>query len=264
MVGLLVVGIGSHSTSGLSLRHFATSRGGRPSHPIWQSSPHAPGPRQTTSRVSTLPSHPTPTPPARLLLGTRAVRRTIRGFRREYKRLARQRSGLLRRLSVAEREEIAADARRAAVEELLVELFGFYDGLCGAYLATELPQHSALLRANLGEQPALFEAFWSYAEQAPELIRGADDGRLLELGLAAVSLDDDRVDLQQCEAVLGRLYLAATRVGLDAKPHFAAVAAVSNPGTGGGGSRTQGLVAGFDRSFYFEQHVRPQVSRTSA
>jgi len=186
------------------------------------------------------------------------------GFHREYRRLARQRSGLFRRLSAADEEELAAEARRAAGEALLVELFELFDGLCGAYLAAALPQHAAQVRARVGQLPALFNALWSYVEQAPELIRGAGDARRLELALAAVSIDDGRVDIEQCEAALGRLYLAASRAGIDPKPHFAAAAAVSNPGTGGGGSRTRELLAGFDRSFYFQRHVRPQLARASA
>jgi hypothetical protein len=186
------------------------------------------------------------------------------GFHSEYKRLARKRSGLFRRLSDADEEEIAAEARRAAGEDLLVELFGFFDGACGAYLEAELQQHHAMLRAKIGEQPALFNAVWSYVEQAPELIRSAADGRRLELALAAISIDDGRVDLEQCQAALGRLYVAASRAGLDPKPGFQAAAAVSNPGSGGGGSRTRELLAGFDRSFFFEQNVRAQLSRASA
>jgi hypothetical protein len=186
------------------------------------------------------------------------------GFHREYRRLARSRTGLFRRLSAADEAEIAAEARRAAGEDILVDLFGFFDGLCGAYLAAELAQHRAKVRKLVGEHAALLNALWSYVEQAPELIRGADDARRLELALAAVSIDDGRVDIEQFENALGRLYLAASRAGIDPAPHFAAAAKVSNPGSGGGGAGTRALLEGFDRSYSFEHNVRPQLSRVSA
>jgi hypothetical protein len=182
-------------------------------------------------------------------------------FQREYRREIRARRGLFRRPSAGGEEQAAAEARRLAGEETMVALFAFFDELCRDYLAAVLPQDDAKLRAWIGDRPALFDALWSYAEQAPELIRDAGDGERLELGLAAVSLDDGRVDLHQRDSVLGRLYLAARRAGIDPQPAFRKVAAHSNPGTGGGGAFTRQALEDFDRSYYFEQHVRQPLSR---
>jgi hypothetical protein len=186
------------------------------------------------------------------------------GFHQEFRSLRRKRAGLFRRLSAADEEELAAEARRAAGEGFLVLLFGFLDELCSAYRETELPQDAAKLRAWVGEHTGLMGALWSYVEQAPELVRSADDGARLDLALAAVSLDDTRVDVEQQRAALGRLYIAASRAGIEPEPHFDSAAAVSNPGTGGGGSNTREALAEFRSSYYFREHVRPQLSRASA
>jgi hypothetical protein len=182
-------------------------------------------------------------------------------YDREFTRLFKKQRGLFRRPSPEQREAAAAEARRLAGEDTMVELFATFDELCGEYLAADLPQDNAKLRAWIGAAPEPFEALWSYVEQAPELIRNADDAERLELALAAVSLDDGRVDALQRDEALGHLWLAARRAGIDPKPAFLRVAAHSNPGTGGGGSQTRQVLENFDRSFHFERHVRGKLSR---
>ena len=182
-------------------------------------------------------------------------------YEREYRRLIKSKSGLFRRPSPEDREAAAAAAAKAAGEDTMVELFATFDTLCREYLELELPQQHAKLRAWVGEQPELFNALWSYVEQAPDLIRNAEDGERLELALAAVSLDDSRVDQHQRDEALGRLYLAAWRAGIDPKPAFAKVAAISNPSSGGGGSFTRQALESFHRSFYFEHNIRQKLSR---
>ena len=182
-------------------------------------------------------------------------------YDREFRGLIRKQRGLFRRPDAEALEAAADEARRHAGEDTMVELFGTFDELCREYLEAELPQHHAKLRAWVGMNPEPFEALWSYVEQAPELIRNADDVERLELALAAVSLDDGRVDANQRDAALGKLYLAARRAGIDPVPAFEKVAAVSNPGTGGGGAETRRVLEHFDRSLHFEQHVRRRLSR---
>lgn len=135
-----------------------------------------------------------------------------------------------------------------------------FDALSADYLAAALPQDAAKLRAWIGQQPALFRALWSYVEQASVLIRSTADGRRLELALAGISLDDGRVLADLRDAALGRLYLAARRAGIDPGPALRKVAALSNPGTGGGGAHTREVLEGFEHSFYFEREVRPELA----
>jgi hypothetical protein len=178
---------------------------------------------------------------------------------REYRQALGRRRRFLRRPSREAIEAAEAEALRAAGADTPVELFALLDALAADYLAAELPQDQAKLRAWIGARPALFRALWSYAEQAPGLIRSAADARRLELALAAVSLDDGRIGSDRRDAALGALYLAARRAGIDPAPALRSVAARSNPGTGGGGAHTRQVLAGFERSFYFEREVRPKL-----
>jgi hypothetical protein len=200
----------------------------------------------------------------RLVVWERRLGRWNEDYERELGRRLREARRFLRRPSPDRVAAAEADARRAAGEQTLVELFALFDELAGDYLAAELPQERAKLRAWIGAEPLLFRALWSYVEQAPELIRGPADERRLELALAAVSLDDGRVDARQRDAALGRLYLAAARAGIDPRPAFQKVAARSNPGTGGGGAHTRAVLEGFPRSFYFEREVRPRLAPSRA
>lgn len=181
-------------------------------------------------------------------------------YEREYRRCLGRRSRFWRRPARAAREECEAEARRAAGAGTPVELFAMFDALGADYLAAELPQDAAKLRAWIGQQPALFRALWSYVEQASALIRSAADGRRLELALAGISLDDGRVLADQRDAALGRIYLAARRAGIDPGPALRKVAARSNPGSGGGGAHTREVLEGFEGSFYFEREVRPELA----
>jgi hypothetical protein len=180
-------------------------------------------------------------------------------YEREYRRALGRRRRFLRRPAPEAIAAAEAEALRAAGADTPVELFALFDALASDYLAAELPQDQAKLRAWIGAEPELFRALWSYAEQAPGLIRSASDGRRLELALAAVSLDDGRIGSDRRDAVLGALYLAARRAGIDPLPALRAVAARSNPGTGGGGAHTRQVLEGFQRSFYFEREVRPKL-----
>jgi hypothetical protein len=181
-----------------------------------------------------------------------------------YTRLRRERVGRFRRPSADVEEQLREEARRAAGEDLARELFGFLDQLCDGYLAEKLPHNRAKLRADVGHSPDLLEAVWSYAWQGAELLRSGDDGQRLERALAAVSIDDLRADVEQVDALLARLWLAAVRAGLDPQPAFEAVAAVSNPGMGGGGACLAPRLEGFAGSLAFKREVAPQLERRPA
>src|SRR5262245_38528957 len=86
-----------------------------------------------------------------------------RRFDEEYVKLGRARKGLFRKLSDADRDEIAVRARAIVGEELPVELFGFLSELCDAYLAEPLPAPRAKVRAWVNNDPTTMNAAWSYA-----------------------------------------------------------------------------------------------------
>jgi hypothetical protein len=187
-----------------------------------------------------------------------------RTFEERYRALARERKRWLKPLSAAEKDEIAAAARKETGEQVAVELFDALSALCDAYVAEPMPQNRAKLRASVGANPHLLNAVWNYATQAPELIRGAGDAPKLTRGLAAVSLDDMRTDYNEVLEALANLWLAARKAGLDPAPEFERVAAVSNPGMGGGGAFLQRTMRGFGASAYFRDHVRPRLARQAS
>ncbi|MCC7012937.1 MAG: hypothetical protein IT454_10275 [Planctomycetes bacterium] len=187
-----------------------------------------------------------------------------RTFDARYAELARRRAGLFRSLSDGEKDELQAQARQAAGEELARELFAFVSELCDAYRAEPLPQPRAKVRAWIGNQPTTLNALLSYAHQALELARGADAQRMLERGLAALSIVDVRTDFLAVQALLGRYWIALRGQGLDASAAFATLAKLSNPGMGGGGACLGQIVREFGSSAYFREHVRPQLPRASA
>jgi hypothetical protein len=185
-------------------------------------------------------------------------------FGERYERLARERKRWLRPLSESEKEEIAAQARKLAGEDVAVELFAFLGRFCDAYVAEVMPQWRAKARAWVGMNRDVLNANWNFATQMPELIRKPSDELLLLRGLAAMSLDDMRTDFKAVLATLARLWLAARKAGIDPAPHFAKVANLSNPGMGGGGAFMQRTLREFESSAYFRDNVRPKLPRGAA
>lgn len=184
-----------------------------------------------------------------------------RNFDERYAELARKRRGWFRKLSQAELEEIAGQARREAGEEVAVELFAFVRDLCDAYLAEPLPAPRAKVRAWIGADPATLNAVWSFGAQSLELLRGPDAPASFRRGLAALSIVDLRVDFNELQDLLGRYWVEGRKAGLDSKAQFAAVAALSNPGMGGGGAYMAQTLREFDATSYFRDRVRPMLPR---
>ena len=185
-------------------------------------------------------------------------------LQKAYVRLKRERLGRWRSPSPEQHEAIAAQARSAAGEDFVRELAAFFDALCDAYLADPLPQNRAKLRADIGADPGLHAAVWTYALGNVELMRGPSDQVRLDRALAALSLDDLRTDIEQVDALLARIWLQALRAGLDPRSAFARVAACSNPSMGGGGSFFRQQLLGFEESLPFKRDVAPELRRLSA
>jgi len=185
-------------------------------------------------------------------------------FAAESARLTRERRRWFRRLTEDARAEIAVEAARLAGEATTAELASFLDSLCDAYLAETLAQNRAKIRAWVGANPNVAPAVWSYARRSVELVRKPSDEPALMRGLAAASIDDVRTDYNALIATLGELWIAARRAGIDPAPRFEKVAALSNPGTGGGGAFMQQTLGGFASSAYFRERVRPRLPRMSA
>ena len=183
----------------------------------------------------------------------------VAAYEREYKQRYRKQAGLFRRPSAAAEEQIAKEAQAAAGEAILSELPAFFDELCGFY-EESLPGERGKVRAAVGVSRDLSEFLWRYAVEAPDHVRSRRDQRRLELGLLAVSIDDRRVETGLLNDLLGRLWLAGKRVGIDVGHVFQKVALVSNPGAGGGGAFMQTYLLQFPSSPYFKEHVAPKLA----
>lgn len=184
-------------------------------------------------------------------------------FEDEHHKLARKRAGWFGKLTEGELDEVATLARRAAGEGQAVESFRFITELCDAYLVEALPQNRAKVRAWIGNEALSTNAVWSYALQAIEMLPSQANEVVLRRGLAAISIVDLRVDYNAFVAALGRLWIAARKAGLDPKPHFDALAKLSNPGMGGGGACVGQLLKDFSASSYFRDNVRPLLPRAA-
>jgi hypothetical protein len=188
-----------------------------------------------------------------------------RDYARATLRLQRERLGhfRLRKPAARDLEQIERDARKELGGAALVEVSSYLERLCAHY--QELgPQERAKIRARVGAFDAVFRLLWNFVEQSPSLLRGPEDADKLRLALAAISIDDARVDVELLRRALGRLWIAAARAGIDPKPEFAAIASISNKGTGGGGAHMRGFMADFDRSQYFKAQVEPHLAPSRA
>lgn len=154
-------------------------------------------------------------------------------------------------------DELAAIAREAEAQVgpgPHAEVSAALDDLCAHFLEAG-PQERARIRAWIGASRSMLEALWSYALGSAEVVAGDDAERRLELGLAALSIDDGRTEIEDVWRVLADLWVAAVRAGIDPRPAIARVAAVSNKGASGGAAHMRELLEGFERSEHFEPLV---------
>lgn len=81
--------------------------------------------------------------------------------------------------------------------------------------------------------------------------------------LLAVSIDNSNFgDYRDVLVMLGNLWLTAARAGIDPKPHFERVAAISSATVHKQGNKsTQEILATFDASAYFQEAVQPYLSQ---
>jgi hypothetical protein len=134
------------------------------------------------------------------------------------------------------------------------------DRLCDFYLAASDAEREAL-RLHLGMRPDALREMLNHIGWATEHVHSAADHIWVLRGLAAVSLEDHRIDYRDVYLALGDLYLAAVRAGIDASLCFQDVAALSNPNPGkmpGGGS-LRDFLGKFESSAFFAESVTPKL-----
>jgi len=94
-------------------------------------------------------------------------------------------------------------------------------------------------------------------------VRLSETGHLrwLDMGLAAASLEDLKLDYRDSYVSLGSIYLTALKAGIDPSPHFERAAELSSPEIRNGGASTRDFFARFEDSAYFHESVERKARR---
>jgi hypothetical protein len=151
---------------------------------------------------------------------------------------------------------------KADVEELCQTT----DDLCVLYLKGTSEQREEI--RNLAVEPSRVINYhlFNHIGWAGKQISASADGEWVRRGLAAASIENNRLDAGDMFAALGGLYLAASSAGVDCSPYFQEVAELSSaqslyPTIRWIGSMRD-FLANFEQSLYFKQDVRPKIGRT--
>lgn len=190
--------------------------------------------------------------------------------RTEYRRLCRGRLGWnpFKTLPQGELDALAEEARRTVDASFeggspwdgAGEVF---DALCAAFLEAG-PADRAKARAEIGMEPTLSEAIWTYALESTRLIRTSDDLERARFALCAIALDDLRSDIEDVRRALGDWILATRRAHIDARPILEEVAEVANRSSSGGGAGMREFLLEFEDSPYFKNEIQADLRAVRA
>jgi hypothetical protein len=128
------------------------------------------------------------------------------------------------------------------------EIHGLLDELFDLYLRADEDQR-LLIRGLFEDKNRLLKYLYSYVggRAAPHL-GSTGDVEWLRRGLAAASIDDQRVDWRDLLICLGALWMAAEEAGIAPARFFSSVARISNDEPRYGSSSTRALLRGFRNS----------------
>ena len=147
---------------------------------------------------------------------------------------------------------------RMVSDALQAETFATLDELCILYLAADAAQRQEL-REFLITADAIAEELWqNYPQYASSQLISSGDDIWLKRGLAAISLEDLRIDYRDTLGVLAWLWRAAVvHHHIDPQPYFQFVSELSNPNEVYPGQRpTREFLSRFRDSVYFKEHVQ--------
>ena len=126
------------------------------------------------------------------------------------------------------------------------------DELCSLYLNADDDQR-ARIRSSFEDKKRLRNYLHSYVGgRAAQLVRSTRDVTWLRLGLAAASINDQKVDYRDLLIALGKLWLAAEEVGIAPARHFSGAGRLSSDEPVYGYSSTRDLLRGFRTSAHLE------------
>jgi hypothetical protein len=147
----------------------------------------------------------------------------------------------------------------------LEELHQTTDELCVLYLTVASEEREQI--RNLAAEPSRIIDYhlFNHIGWAGKQVSTSGDGEWLRRGLAAASIEDNRLDARDTFTALGGLYLAASSVGIDCSHYFQEVAELSSaqpvyPKIAWIGS-IRDFLANFEQSAYFTTDVRPKIGK---
>jgi hypothetical protein len=145
------------------------------------------------------------------------------------------------------------DAFRAGTAPLdLREVQEALDELCALYLKADQDQRT-LIRDSFEDKRRVRVYLHSYiGGRAASRLRSTAEARWLDLGLAAASICDQKVDYRDLLIALGKLWLEAEEVGVAPARHFSAVGRISSGDPVYGNRCTRDLLRGFRISAYLK------------
>lgn len=157
--------------------------------------------------------------------------------------------------------EATAAARERAGPSPLADVYALFDDVCATYLDADEHERAAI-RAAIASHEAFAPRTTWYIGRNRELLAGSGEERWLEWGVAAPSVTNCRPDYRDVFVALGDLYVTAHGVGFDAGPVFRRVAALSDTSVtvDFSGSTVRDFFAGFERSAFFAESVRPRLA----
>lgn len=173
-----------------------------------------------------------------------------------------ERGGLMRLFrapSESQREEAGRAALKDVGEGPHAEVSALFDDLSLYFLEASIFERSKI-RAAMGASRALLAPLWGWVLAAADFLRSPEDVDRLRRAVAGIAIDDARVDVDDIWRACGRLWVSASRAGIDPRPVFAEVAAVANRGAGGGGAHMRELLTEFEGSSHFETYVRHEIT----
>jgi hypothetical protein len=147
----------------------------------------------------------------------------------------------------------------------LDELHQTTDALCVLYLSVPSEQREEI--RNLAVEPSLVINYhlFNHIGWAKKQVSSSKDGEWVRRGLAAASIENNRLDARDMFAILGELYLAASSAGIDCSHYFQEVAGLSSAQSLYPKIRWVGcmrdFLANFEQSAYFKADVRPKIGK---
>jgi len=117
-----------------------------------------------------------------------------------------------------------------------------FDALCALHLEASADQRAFLIDLFASQKSTLARPYLAYLRfdnlilgymrRITRRITAPGDTTPLRLGLAAAAIVQEHPDYRDVIISLAFLHYAATRAGIDPRPHFEAVAALARPETG--------------------------------